>query len=178
MNQQSSRSHFIITFDIESIYYMDYDEQKPMSQKSIANKNYYEVKKQSKILFIDLAGSEKQGQNNSKTVEEGCYINKSLSVLNHIIKSLSKKSKSTFKHYRDSKLTHFLKEIFNGNSFFSIIGHILPYQQYINESLNTLNFVSLAKTIETNPVINFVTKNNTTMMKKQIQHLLEKIELL
>jgi hypothetical protein len=26
MNQTSSRSHFIITFDIESTYYMDYDE--------------------------------------------------------------------------------------------------------------------------------------------------------
>ena len=34
------------------------------------------------------------------------------------------------------------------------------------ESVNTLNFVSLAKTIETNPKINFVTKNNTHMMQK------------
>jgi hypothetical protein len=70
-----------------------------MSQKGLSSKNFYEVKKQSKIIFIDLAGSEKQGENTSKIVEEGCYINKSLSVLNQIIKSLSKKSKSTFKHY-------------------------------------------------------------------------------
>ena len=161
MNQQSSRSHFIITFDIESKYYMDYDEQKLKDQESITKKNFYQLKKKSKIIFIDLAGSEKQNENSSKIVEEGCYINKSLSVLNHIIKSLSDKNKSTFKHYRDSKLTYFLKDIFSGNSHFGIIGHVLPYQRYLNESINTLNFVSLAKLIETNPKINFQTKDNT-----------------
>lgn len=40
---------------------------------------------------------------------------------------MSKKKKNPYMHYRDSKLTHFLRDIFNGNSFFSIIGHILPY---------------------------------------------------
>lgn len=94
-------------------------------------------------------------------MEEGCYINKSLSVLNHVIKNLSKKNKKEFTHYRDSKLTFFLKEIFNGNSHFAIMGNVLPYNKYINETLNTLNFVSLAKSIATNPKINFVTKNNT-----------------
>ena len=95
-------------------------------------------------------------------MQEGCYINKSLSVLNHVITSLSKKKKSQeFTHFRDSKLTFFLKEIFLGNSHFSIIGNILPFNRYVAETFNTLNFVSLAKSIKTNPKINFETKNNT-----------------
>ena len=44
-------------------------------------------------------------------MKEGCYINKSLSVLNHVIKNLSR-NKNEFFHYRDSKLTFFLKDIF------------------------------------------------------------------
>lgn len=96
-------------------------------------------------------------------MEEGCYINKSLSVLNHIITSLSRKE-NNFKHFRDSKLTHYLKDIFKGNSKFSIIGHVLPYQAYISETLSTLNFVSLAKQIQTNPMINFVTKDTTNKL--------------
>lgn len=95
-------------------------------------------------------------------MEEGCYINKSLGVLNHVIKNLSsKKKEQEYQHFRDSKLTFFLKEIFKGNSHIAILGNILPYQEYISDTINTLNFVSLAKTIETNPKINFVTKNNT-----------------
>ena len=58
------------------------------------------------------------------------------------------------------------------------MGNILPYNKYINDTLSTLNFVALAKTITTNPKINFVTKNNTHMMEKQIKSLLEKIEIL
>ena len=73
---------------------IDYEEIKSQEQsKSFVKKNYYEVKKKSKIIFIDLAGSEKQKENSDKVMEEGCYINKSLSVLNHVIKNLSKKSK-------------------------------------------------------------------------------------
>lgn len=60
-------------------------------------------------------------------MEEGCYINKSLSTLNHVIKNLSKKNQKEYSHFRDSKLTFFLKEIFKGNSHFSILGNMLPY---------------------------------------------------
>ena len=176
MNLRSSRSHFIINFEVETKCLIDYDDQS--KSEKIISKNYYEVKKKSQIIFIDLAGSEKQHFNNNETIEEGCYINKSLSVLNHVIQNLSKKKKNDFIHYRDSKLTYFLKEIFKGNSHFSIIGNILPFSNYLTESLNTVNFVSIAKSIKTNPHINFQTKNNTQMMQKQIRSLLNKIDFL
>lgn len=131
MNQQSSRSHFIITFEVECIQYMDLEENKLKEQNGPKKKNYYEVVKKSKIIFIDLAGSEKQSENQNQIMEEGCYINKSLSNLNRIIHTLSRRGKEKkdngFQHYRDTKLTHYLKEIFNGNSHFAIIGHVLPY---------------------------------------------------
>ena len=176
MNLRSSRSHFIINFEVETKCLIDYDDQS--KSEKISNKNFYEVKKKSQIIFIDLAGSEKQLFNNNEIIEEGCYINKSLSVLNHVIQNLSKKKKNDFIHYRDSKLTFFLKEIFKGNSHFSIIGNILPFSNYLTESLNTVNFVSIAKSIKTNPHINFQTKNNTQMMQKQIRSLLNKIDFL
>lgn len=177
MNERSSRSHFILNFQIETKCLIDYEDIQSHDQSQV-QKNYYEVKKKAKIIFIDLAGSEKQNENTLKVMEEGCYINKSLSVLNHVIKNLSKKGKQDYSHFRDSKLTFYLKEIFRGNSHFSVLGNILPYQEFMNDTLNTLNFVSLAQTIETNPKINFITKNNTFMMQKQIKTLLQKIEYL
>ena len=188
MNGRSSRSHFVITFDIEINYLIEYEELQGGSQKetdealgsekNLLKNNFYEVTKKSKVIFIDLAGSEKQTHNKSEVFEEGCYINKSLSILNHVVMNLSKNKNQEFIHYRDSKLTFFLKDIFKGNSHFNIIGTVLPYHKYMHETLNTLNFVSLAKTVKTNPQINFETKNNAQIMQNQIRSLLMRIEQL
>lgn len=188
MNGRSSRSHFVITFDIEINYLIEYEELQNETQKetpdaiprdkNLLKNNFYEVTKKSKIIFIDLAGSEKQTHNKSEVFEEGCFINKSLSILNHVVMSLSKNKNQEFIHYRDSKLTFFLKDIFKGNSHFNIIGTVLPYYKYMSETLNTLNFVSLAKTVKTNPQINFETKNNAQMMQNQMRMLLMRIEQL
>ena len=61
MNGRSSRSHFIINFEVEIKYNMDYDETKvnQPNEEDLLKKNYYQVKKRSKVMFIDLAGSEK-----------------------------------------------------------------------------------------------------------------------
>ena len=122
MNQQSSRSHFVLTFEVECTQYMDFDGERP-------RESFVQIDKKARIIFIDLAGSEKQSENQSLAMEEGCYINKSLSNLNKIILALSKKQgeQKGFQHYRDTKLTHYLKEVFSGNSHISIIGHVLPY---------------------------------------------------
>lgn len=54
-------------------------------------------------MFIDLAGSERQIYNKNELLEEGCFINKSLSILNHVISTLSNSRAKDFVHYRDSK---------------------------------------------------------------------------
>lgn len=58
------------------------------------------------------------------------------------------------------RLTHFLKEIFIGNSHLALLGNIRRPKEYIIHSLNTLNFVSLAKAVKTNPQINFEAKEH------------------
>lgn len=60
--------------------------------------------KKSRSIFIDLAGSEKQINNKDELFSEGCFINKSLSILNHVITTLSSSvKKKDFVHFRDSK---------------------------------------------------------------------------
>jgi hypothetical protein len=66
-------------------------------------KDMYEILKNSRSVFIDLAGSEKQVYNKNELLAEGCFINKSLSILNHVITSLSNGKTKDFIHYRDSK---------------------------------------------------------------------------
>ena len=73
-----------------------------------------------KFLFVDLAGSERT-KNNGKIYEktkETSFVNKSLSVLGNVIKSISQNSK--FINFRDSKLTVLLKESLMNSKLFVI----------------------------------------------------------
>mgnify|MGYP003431290598 CR=1 FL=1 len=96
MNDRSSRSHFVLTLQIESRTQIEC----PGKEEKVE----IEVMKKSKLVFVDLAGSERQIHNNINVIQEGCSINKSLSVLQHVITSLAKKSQNKeFVHFRDSK---------------------------------------------------------------------------
>ena len=59
--------------------------------------------------MVDLAGSERTRKTGAAgtIAKEATFINKSLSCLSMVAKELRKKS--THVHYRDSKLTHYLK---------------------------------------------------------------------
>ena len=102
----------------------------------------------SKFSLVDLAGSERlsEGEKTGDRVEEAKYINKSLSSLGNVIYSLKnkhakKKKKGKTSHvfkrhhlrnsqnhipYRDSKLTHILKDSLGGNSHTHIIITLSP----------------------------------------------------
>ena len=51
--------------------------------------------------LVDLAGSEKakEAETAGNTFSEGCYINRSLSTLSHVINQLNCKSSSVFTSY-------------------------------------------------------------------------------
>lgn len=168
MNERSSRSHMVITFDVEISSQLDCQEAQDSDNK------FFEITKRSKIIFIDLAGSERQNSNTAEVVQEGCSINRSLSILQHVISSIAKKNNQDFVHFRDSKLTHFLKEIFKGNSHFAILGNILAQPEHFKDTQNTLNFVALAKKIVTNPQINFETKEANKIFEKKVLEILSK----
>ena len=95
-------------------------------------------------------------------MKESCQINKSLGVLSKVITSLTKDSnnKGRYLHFRDSKLTFYLRDVFGGNSKTSIITNILNENSYYFETFNTLKFSATAKTIKTFPKANFVAEGS------------------
>ena len=72
--------------------------------------------KVSQLNLVDLAGSERVGRSGATgaTLEEAKNINQSLSALGNCIHALTSTGRSHIP-YRDSKLTHLLKESIGGN---------------------------------------------------------------
>ena len=106
MNQRSSRSHTIMTFRVKLITKIVIEGENQLQEGNFSlflTKEKYKILKHSQSVFIDLAGSEKQLYNRNELLEEGCFINKSLSILNHVISSLSNSKAKEFVNYRDSK---------------------------------------------------------------------------
>jgi len=105
----------------------------------------------SKLLLIDLAGSERGSTSNNrgKRMIEGANINKSLLALANCINILSdKKKKGAYVPYRDSRLTRLLKESLGGNTKSIMIACISPSHLCYEETLNTLKYASRAKAIK------------------------------
>ncbi|KAF7689079.1 Kinesin-like protein Klp61F [Cucumispora dikerogammari] len=133
MNDKSSRSHTIFTIHLE------------LKENSIIKK--------SKINLVDLAGSESlKNVKISKDNKETGNINKSLFYLSEVIKKLSINTDQHI-NYRDSKLTHLLKDSLAGNSILLVIGTV--NLEFIVECQNTLNFLKRTKNIKKLIIQNF-----------------------
>lgn len=156
MNESSSRSHSIFTISLE-----------------MKNKN---IIKRSKLCFVDLAGSEKIGDNEMERAKETCNINKSLLCLGKIVHKLSSNDKWHIS-YRDSKLTFLLKDSLGGNSKLAIIGTVNI--DFPSDTVNTLNFLSRSKKITNMPHINYDTGRSTVAeLTENIKQLDEENNLL
>lgn len=147
LNSRSSRSHFVASFEVR------------LTSEVTSEKNHCEVIKRSKLIFVDLAGSEKYTSSEKESLAEGCAINRSLSVLAHVVNSLSRRSPS-FLHFRDSKLTHFLKDCFTGNAHIAIVANVLAHKEYLAETHSTLSFLSAAQRVRTDPHLNVETHSS------------------
>ncbi|VDO46156.1 unnamed protein product [Haemonchus placei] len=113
MNRESSRSHAIFIIDVKT-------------EKLV---NTIVIKKCATLNLVDLAGSERQSH--AKTVgerfKEAININLSLSVLGRVIRTLSTvHRRDEFVPYRDSKLTHILRDSLGGNSRTAVIVNLHP----------------------------------------------------
>ena len=105
----------------------------------------------SKLLLIDLAGSERASvtENRGIRMVEGANINKSLLALANCINILSdKRKKGAFVPYRDSKLTRLLKESLGGNTKSIMIACISSSFLCYEETINTLKYASRARAIK------------------------------
>ena len=140
MNATSSRSHAVMQFRMT---------QTEMSELG-------PLQKRSNVYLADLAGSEriKATQVEGQQLKEAAQINKSLTTLRRVIDALISNRKSEMVPYRDSLLTWVLSDALGGNARSAMIATLCPNPLYAEESFNTLQYASRAKSIVSNVVKN------------------------
>ena len=153
MNDESSRSHAVITIYIEN----------SIEEDGI------KLKKNRKFHIIDLAGSERQKKTEStgERVIEAGSINKSLLNLRKVINNIINNIKPI--PYRDTKLTFFLKDSLGGNSKTSIIGNVSPSDSNNPETISTLEFAICAKKVKNKAIINEELSNINILEFKKLK---------
>lgn len=104
-------------------------------------------------------------------LKEAGNINKSLSVLGQVIKSIVESA--SFTRYRDSKLTYLLKDSLGGNSKTALIANISPSSDSFQETRSTLLFASSAKQIKNKAQVNEGVRGNIEDLKNEIKRLKE-----
>ena len=157
MNSESSRSHAVISIYIE----------KKIFQKTNET-NIREKIQKSVFHIIDLAGSERQNKTGvfgERTREAGA-INKSLLNLSIVIRDIINKKKKI--PYRDSKLTHLLRDSLGGNAKTSIIAAVSPFDFNISETKSTLDFAQNAKKVKNHAIINEEISGNENTKEMKI----------
>ena len=121
-NDRSSRSHCIFSFQLK-----------------LTGKDGRIIR--STLHIIDLAGSErisKSHNRDEKLRKEAICINLSLHSLSTVLNSIALKANHI--PYRDSKLTHFLKDSINENYNILLLLHVSPHIKDLPETISTLQF--------------------------------------
>ena len=138
MNQQSSRSHCVLTLRIKQT----------LKGGTV---------KTSKVNFADLAGSEKVKKTGATgdLLEQAKAINQSLSALGNVISALTTKG---HKHipYRDSILTFLLQDALGGNTKTSLVVTCSSETYNYDETVSTLRFATRAKQMTNKVKVNKV----------------------
>uniref|UniRef100_A0AAR2LJ83 Kinesin-like protein n=1 Tax=Pygocentrus nattereri TaxID=42514 RepID=A0AAR2LJ83_PYGNA len=139
LNKNSSRSHCIFTIHIES------------RSRTLSNASYVT----SKLNLVDLAGSERLSKTGSEgqVQREALYINRSLSFLEQAIIALADRRREHVP-FRQSKLTHALKDSLGGNCNTVLVANIYGEAAQIEETLSTLRFAARMKRVHTEPSVN------------------------
>lgn len=145
-NEESSRSHAILTFTIK-----------------------HGGKLFSKMSFIDLAGSERGADvidTGKKTKQDGAEINKSLLALKECIRALDRAGKNNHLPFRGSKLTQVLKDSFIGNSKTTMIANVSPALSCCEPTLNTLRYADRVKELKKDPNLRLATADGDGLSKE------------
>lgn len=130
MNDQSSRSHLVLTLTMVDV----------KKTKEVVG---------AKLNLVDLAGSErvKDSQVSDKGLTEACNINASLYHLAGVVDALCKGKARKLIPYRNSKLTALLSDSLGGNCKTTMLGCLSPSQDFCRESNNTLKFAHSCKQV-------------------------------
>ncbi|GMH67804.1 hypothetical protein TrST_g13509 [Triparma strigata] len=146
LNERSSRSHAILTLEMETMSGGEDNEKVRMG----------------KLNIVDLAGSERVQMSGvvGEALAEASAINASLSALGDVLNSLSKmhrgsatpKKKAQYVPFRNSKLTHVLKDSLGGSCKTIMIATIRPGSAFYGQTLSTLRYASRARDIKNMPM--------------------------
>ncbi|XP_022739576.1 kinesin-like protein KIN-14E isoform X2 [Durio zibethinus] len=147
MNEESSRSHLILSIVIESTN---------LQTQSVAR---------GKLSFVDLAGSERVKKSGSvgDKLKEAQSINKSLSALGDVISALS--SGSQHIPYRNHKLTMLMSDSLGGNAKTLMFVNVSPAESNLDETYNSLTYASRVRSIVNDPSKNICSKEVAGLKK-------------
>lgn len=139
LNKASTRSHVVFSIHVES-----------RSRVESSEKVIY-----SKLHLVDLAGSERVKKTGSDGVvlKEATYINKSLTFLEQVVTALSSKHRDHVP-YRQSKLTHMLKDSLGGNCKTTMIANVWPEAKMMEETTSTLRFATRMMRVSNEATVN------------------------
>jgi kinesin family protein C2/C3 len=138
MNSHSSRSHSIVTIEVEC----------QQTDKCKQKLGFAIKSTRAKLRLVDLAGSECVGMSGVKGEAqlETSHVNRSLSALGDVMKALSTPSR-THIPYRNSRLTHFLQDSLGGDAKMIVIVNINPTLKCLTETTHSLSFGSRVRHI-------------------------------
>lgn len=153
-NDHSSRSHCVLTLHVQS-------------------KDAAGAVRVGKLNLVDLAGSERVSVSGAAgdTLTESKSINLSLALLGDVLAALSRNAQREIAAasprkggapprdpepvpYRNSKLTHLLKDSLGGNSKTLMITNLRAIPAYYRQSLVSLSYASRAKKIKNATSVN------------------------
>merc|ERR1719188_2660847 len=139
LNKGSTRSHVVFTIHVES-----------RSRVESSEKVIY-----SKLHLVDLAGSERVKKTGSDGVilHEATHINKSLTFLEQVVVALGNKHRDHVP-YRQSKLTHMLKDSLGGNCKTTMIANVWPEAKMLEETASTLRFATRMMKVANEATVN------------------------
>ncbi|KAK8716899.1 hypothetical protein V6N13_044190 [Hibiscus sabdariffa] len=151
MNEESSRSHLILSIVIEST---------DLQTQSVAR---------GKLSFVDLAGSERVKKSGSVggQLKEAQSINKSLSALGDVISALS--SGSQHIPYRNHKLTMLMSDSLGGNAKTLMFVNVSPAESNLDETYNSLTYASRVRSI-VNDASKNVSSKEVARLKKLVAY--------
>ncbi|KAK7846720.1 kinesin-like protein kin-14e [Quercus suber] len=151
MNDESSRSHLILSIVIESTN---------LQTQSVAR---------GKLSFVDLAGSERVKKSGSSgyQLKEAQSINKSLSALGDVISALA--SGGQHIPYRNHKLTMLMSDSLGGNAKTLMFVNVSPAESNLDETYNSLMYASRVRSIVNDPSKN-VSSKEVARLKKLVAY--------
>eukprot|EP01018_Ginkgo_biloba_P014883 Gb_23899 [translate_table: standard] len=154
MNEESSRSHLVLSITIESTNLQT------------------QVQTKGKLSFVDLAGSErvKKSGVSGDGMKEAQSINKSLSALGDVISALANEVQHV--PYRNHKLTMLMSDSLGGNAKTLMFVNISPAESNLEETYNSLNYASRVRSI-TNDASKNVSTKEVARLKKVIAQMKE-----